>query len=284
MLCLARAGLAIFALAATACSFDTRGLIALDARPPVLEGGPPPAPDGVQLELTDIAQMQPQLDLGGKPPPDLPPDSPRPRDLAPDQPVDLPPASCAATCAGCCQGETCVTAVTHQVCGLGGAPCVNCTSSGEQCVSMVCVPITCATSATCPADKVCSGGVCASPFGLHYRIVILEAKINPKTTTGGAWDNNGSAPDPYVVITIGGVSWYTTTKLDTLQPSWKEYVPYTVGAATAIRFEVRDSDVNSSTLIGAIELKPVPATVLHAGTYTGANGGVGSLTIAFKLQ
>jgi hypothetical protein len=62
---------------------------------------------------------------------------------------------CAATCAGCCAGETCITATTDAACGIGGAPCAQCAPSqtcGKNAPGVCgCTPMT-----TCPAPLNCN--------------------------------------------------------------------------------------------------------------------------------
>jgi hypothetical protein len=46
--------------------------------------------------------------------------------------------SCAATCDGCCQGETCVPGTSAEACGAGGIPCGVCGAEAPTCLAGAC--------------------------------------------------------------------------------------------------------------------------------------------------
>src|SRR5215217_356868 len=48
------------------------------------------------------------------------------------------PPSCAQSCAGCCLGETCVTATSSAACGVGGIPCGVCSGLPGTCFNGRC--------------------------------------------------------------------------------------------------------------------------------------------------
>jgi hypothetical protein len=62
-----------------------------------------------------------------------------------------PKTSCADTCAGCCDGEFCITATSDEACGANGSPCVPCSAAqtcggGNEpgvCGGGSCTPLTC---------------------------------------------------------------------------------------------------------------------------------------------
>jgi hypothetical protein len=74
-------------------------------------------------------------------------------------PSDVTPGSCADTCPGCCDGETCLPGADDAVCGADGATCSAC-ADGSQCVGGECQtgPYDCATQ--CPG--CCFNNQCAS--------------------------------------------------------------------------------------------------------------------------
>jgi hypothetical protein len=77
---------------------------------------------------------------------------------------DLPPQTCgAATCNGCCLGNTCVTGDQKSACGSGGGACTSC-GEGLICQPNKCIPESTGCSASnCPTgcckDNTCRSGV-----------------------------------------------------------------------------------------------------------------------------
>jgi len=72
---------------------------------------------------------------------------------------DIQPGSCADTCSGCCDGETCLPGAADDACGADGAACTPC-AGDAQCVGGECQtgPYDCATQ--CPG--CCVGNLCVS--------------------------------------------------------------------------------------------------------------------------
>lgn len=69
-----------------------------------------------------------------------------------------PSPTCASSCSGCCNGETCVTATSNAACGGGGVACGTCSNPTPACVNGSCAA--CTSSTQCSAGAVCEGGAC----------------------------------------------------------------------------------------------------------------------------
>ena len=83
------------------------------------------------------------------------------------QPTPLPdssPRPCAETCAGCCLGESCITATSPQQCGSVGAACISCAAckrcNAGQCVTDDAKNETCCNTGA--VAGVCQSGNCVS--------------------------------------------------------------------------------------------------------------------------
>ena len=159
-------------------------------------------------------------------------------DNADGGPMDLagsdikPPGMCsAATCTGCCDGNTCLTApmqsdakchvgsmTTCQACPSGFS-CVANNSCAKQtaicdaascpsgcCDSGICLqadPTHCgkagSTCSTCAAGTLCTAGTCGNDLDPNelFRIQVISVEVLPTNAQGAAWDTF-SAPDPRV--------------------------------------------------------------------------------------
>lgn len=105
----------------------------------------------------------------------------------------------AATCAGCCFNGTCQPGNTGAACGKLGASCSSCAPSQI-----------CRTDQTCGVDPEST-----------WRVQPTAATIAPNNN-GSAWDGDGSAPDPRVMMWCAdstSVS-FTSEASDTFQPRW----------------------------------------------------------------
>ncbi len=85
--------------------------------------------------------------------------------------ADAPPPSCAETCDGCCDGETCITDISNAACGWQGSPCVPCNAT-ESCglctpgvcgEPEVCIPRTTCVNAECGPQSDGCGGIIQCP-------------------------------------------------------------------------------------------------------------------------
>ena len=66
--------------------------------------------------------------------------------------------TCSVSCAGCCQGNTCITAVSTTTCGFGGSTCAACAAgTADNCDNGSCQ---CGFGAPCGAGSRCVGSTC----------------------------------------------------------------------------------------------------------------------------
>ena len=114
---------------------------------------------------------------------------------------------CQATCTGCCAGDMCVDPVTAAQCGSGGGSCV-----------------------ACSGDQMCAAGICETPPGGTWNLVMLSADIAASKPNGAGWDSFGAPPDVYAEAYTydpqTGDEWYygTSVVYDTWTPVWNEVV------------------------------------------------------------
>ena len=118
------------------------------------------------------------------------------------------PTSCAATCAGCCDGETCVMAPTEAQCGMAGNACM-----------------------ACGAGEVCNAGVCETPMIVqngYWDLYLVSATIPPSKPNGSSWDSFGGDPDPYLYAYTEDTDfyWEETSQIffDEYNPVWNELI------------------------------------------------------------
>lgn len=165
-------------------------------------------------------------------------------------------------CSGCrnADGE-CVDGTSDQACGTGGASCKVC-SDGETCTDGTCTAegeMTCAESCSgccvdgeckpgdsddacgvngeectsCSSVSVCESGSCSLDPNSSWKIVAVSATIVESSVDV----DSGSAPDPYLEVSVAGNSAKTSAKEDTHTPKWNEV---TIDGASA-------ADIKSDT-------------------------------------
>jgi hypothetical protein len=181
---------------------------------------------------------------------------------------DGPPVPCGPTICGtgCCESNVCHPGNTAAVCGTGGAPCQDCSQSGEVCRAGSCGP--CEKSTECAGETVClkdpwdaPTGTCVDAWNREWYILVVSGLINCTSV----WDI-ASGPDPFVNIHVGSSVSHTKTKYDTCAPDWKQYVEEPLQKTTAVQLEVRDEDVVGDQLIGKVDYpNGVPINLLKEG-------------------
>jgi len=108
-------------------------------------------------------------------------------------PLVSPSPTCAQTCAGCCNGESCQTGITEAACGTSGAPCAVCSGVQWICQSGVCRCDVCDHG--CQYDSVQAAvpdpagptiiRICA---GSYHEDIIIDREV----TLRGAGDGDGA--------------------------------------------------------------------------------------------
>lgn len=141
-----------------------------------------------------------------------------------------------ANCAGCCDGDACLSGTSPTGCGSGGNVC------------MVCGP-----------GFVCSGaGSCAVDPASRWSVVLGTLTVEPTRYDGEAWDAFGGAPDPFVGVVIGSdtaTPLYSGAGSDTFTVSFTADPVATNVRADALQaylaFDVFDEDVSAHDVVGA---------------------------------
>jgi len=155
--------------------------------------------------------------------------------------------SCAATCAGCCNGEVCEGGTLADACGVGGAACVDCGSS-----------FVCGAASSCEADPTS-----------RWDLIVVSGTVPSVTPSGVPWDTAGGLPDVYAVATVfdspDRYTGRTETDNDDLTPFWLgralDAVPargLTSGSGITIR--LFDSDLVDDDEMTRCQLRP---TAMH---------------------
>jgi hypothetical protein len=102
------------------------------------------------------------------------------------------------------------------------------------------------------------GGGSGIDPGSLWDVYLLDGEL-AGDNVGSSWDGDGSAPDPYVGVTVGSsgaTEAFSSAKQDTYYPSWNQYV---VSGATAadiqayFRVRVFDEDISAHDLAGTCE-------------------------------
>ena len=129
----------------------------------------------------------------------------------------------------------------------------------------------CTSHTQCSSDKICISGKCESPYGKVWDITVVSAEL---FKTGGyyLWDSNGTGPDSYVEIWVGGNKLATSKIIsNSLSPSWSLTTSSTLNKTDAVKFILYDDDsiMSPPELIGRVEYSPnVPVSDLRKSSIT----------------
>jgi hypothetical protein len=191
------------------------------------------------------------------------------------------------SCTGCCTGNDCRPGNGTSFCGVGGGPCIDCSTTGQACNSGVCGPQPglCTTNAECLVDDICVATACVPPHGRDFVVTVVSAEGADQKPSGGSWDIIWPwLPDAFCVVKLAGVQKLKTAiKADTLAPVWNAPVTLRLEKTAVLRIECSDDDGLSSEPIGSVEWAPeVPGSVLKAGTDTKGASALTKLTVTFK--
>lgn len=122
-----------------------------------------------------------------------------------DAGVEPPTEECAATCDGCCDGDSCMSGTSPAACGGAGSACE-----------------------VCDPGFVCAVGMCTVDRTSRWDVLADSGVVFEDNAGGGTWDPAGGLPDPYVdMATTDGIEDITGSSgspADTLAPSWNEVV------------------------------------------------------------
>jgi hypothetical protein len=149
--------------------------------------------------------------------------------------------SCAATCGGCCDGDTCVEISGPTTCGVGGDACQSCGSG-----------------------RTCEDGICVLDLDSRWDLVLISGSIPATKPDGKSWDPFNGLPDPFVrVQRIDGLvrqNFESATIDNTLAPVWNEIAFGDLSARELLQsgyvWEAWDRDLSSSELIDRCASNP----------------------------
>ena len=156
-------------------------------------------------------------------------------DPEPDAGHDPPTEECAATCDGCCDGDSCLTGTSPTACGSAGGAC-----------------------AVCDPGFVCELGGCTVDRTSRWDVLVDSGDVFEDNTGGGTWDIAGGLPDPYVdLVTTDDIEELTgssSAQGDTLAPNWNQVVLSDVPAGAlvdhGVTTTVLDDDLDASDSMG----------------------------------
>lgn len=128
-------------------------------------------------------------------------------------------------------------------------------------------------------DDVNCSGSCEEALPGTYLIVVQEASIPATKPSGSAWDIDGSDPDPFVELSVGGDSSMTSTKMNTMTPSWGESAEVDLSLGDSMEFTVWDRDSVDHDEVGTCTFEVGPG-VLRARIGS-CDGDILSLLVAW---
>jgi hypothetical protein len=190
-------------------------------------------------------------------------------------------------CSGCCDDlGDCRTGATTDTCGAGGGRCAAC-SAGETCSGGACIARSCKASCAsgccdatgcrpgtsvnacgtggnacvaCGAGGSCSSGKCQIAASSKWDVVLVSAKIPPKS---GGWDPFGGLPDPFARAKSGTTTGAAPTKNNTLNPVWNALVLKDVSTSSLkaqLEIEVWDDDTIFHDRVGTCQVAVTDAS------------------------
>jgi hypothetical protein len=113
---------------------------------------------------------------------------------------------------------------------------------------------------------------------------VERVRVAQHTSTGGNWDGDGTAPDPYVVVKVDDNQVLRTqTRENTHDATWTESVAFVLNNATRVQVEVWDDDFLIPEGIAATPNTSVGVAELRAGSivaYTSPPGDAGNNEIS----
>jgi hypothetical protein len=106
----------------------------------------------------------------------------------------------------------------------------------------------CGSHVDCVAEEVCGAdGTCGYPWGRFYGISIRQGDLK------GIQDGDGSAPDPFVRVTVDGRRIGTTRVVqNSVQPEWNATFEAELLTGSILTLELVDEDVIIDDALGTV--------------------------------
>jgi hypothetical protein len=101
---------------------------------------------------------------------------------------------------------------------------------------------------SCELWERCSENACVFNPASQWDLVVVDGVVSTHDSSGSTWDALGGLPDPFVCLTVNGITKCTVPRQDTTNPSWNSTLFHGVGAGSLIGgmyFELYDEDVTS---------------------------------------
>ena len=130
---------------------------------------------------------------------------------------------------------------------------------------------------------MCVSAACKPELDALWDVTIHQGVIAP-TDDGEAWDPFNGLPDPYVVVSVGGMTGQSSVFEDELFPSWDELLlsnVTTLQLQDNLEIEVFDSDFGFDQLIcgGVVESPNFGETTIVGCS----NNGEQAWSLAFSI-
>lgn len=115
-----------------------------------------------------------------------------------------------------------------------------------------------------------------------WQLQVVRVDIPRQKRTGSSWDEDGGAPDPYIVLRVGGNErWRTEAAEDSFDPKFTPSPNLAFDRAERLRIELWDRDGMASDPIGMYEGKFLSDIILDADTALKMDGGA-SVTLRLR--
>lgn len=171
-------------------------------------------------------------------------------DPPPDAGHEPPSEECAASCAGCCDGDACLSGSSPTACGGGGGSC-----------------------AVCDPGFVCEAAACAVDRTSRWDVLADSADVFEDNAGGTPWDPSGGLPDPYVEMSIDDgveeLEGSTDSPADTLAPSWNQVVLEEVPAGALLDAGITTTLLDDDPLVDASDSMGTCTVTFDDADFTG---------------
>ena len=144
------------------------------------------------------------------------------------------------------------------------------------------------TCGSCPRGFACNsvGTACVLDPTSYWIVRATTGTVASTAPGGGAWDADGSAPDPYVCLTLAGVETCTPYAADTFTPRWDFDFPAVTAASlmAGVPNYYADDDWRPDDYICSMGTVMFTAANLTAGTRTLSCLPNGTFTLTFRAR
>jgi hypothetical protein len=118
----------------------------------------------------------------------------------------------------------------------------------------------------CTGDTICLDDVCQPAFGRSYVFTVTTGTLPNVDDMGASWDDAGGLPDPFVELTIDGMTYRSPTITDSTTPAWNFATPaVAIAADSAVRINVYEDDEPTDDGAWVCTSDPIGVAYLRSG-------------------